>query len=167
MQNNTARQLIEDIERSGSNVMTTAAGAGTPPAPPRLNFNRFAEYYGAPSDQKWQIEILKRLFELTQMSPDWDSYGAPVPTRDASFFVLEILNNVMRSRTPIPQVVPSSVGGIQLEWHEKDIDLELHVTAPYQCEVWFHDRRSGAPTSTELTNDFSSLSAPISELTLR
>ena len=53
----------------------------------------------------------------------------------------------MRPRTPVPQVVPSPVGGVQLEWHEKDIDLELHITAPYECEVWFQDHRTGERVS--------------------
>ena len=52
-------------------------------------------------------------------------------------FVLSVLNDVMRTRTPIPQVVPSAGGGVQLEWHQKGIDLELHIAGPYQCELWF------------------------------
>ena len=84
-------------------------------------------------------------------------------------FALNILKDVMRPRTPIPQVVPSSVGGVQLEWHEKGIDLELHVTGPYQCELWFQDLNAPGtgPISMGLTNDFSALLKPIELLTQR
>jgi hypothetical protein len=103
------------------------------------------------------------------MEHGWDSYGAPPVLREVSFFALEILNHVMRPRTPIPQVVPSSVGGIQLEWHEKGIDLEIHIIAPYQCEVWFQDHQhpETPPLETEMSDDFSIIEKPISLLTAR
>jgi hypothetical protein len=82
-------------------------------------------------------------------------------------FAMNILNSVMRNRTPVPQVVPTPVGGIQLEWHEKDVDLEIHVTAPYETELWFKDHRTGAVISTELTSDLSPLQTAIQTLTDR
>lgn len=84
------------------------------------------------------------------------------------FFALVVLDKLMRPRTPIPSVVPSSAGGIQLEWHEKDIDLELHISAPYQCEMWFQDRRTNqAPLALDLTSDFAAVVSPIQQLTTR
>jgi hypothetical protein len=82
---------------------------------------------------------------------------------------LEILKGIMRPRTPLPQVIPSAAGGVQLEWHEKGVDLELHVTAPYQWELWFRDLQdpSSQPVSLELTDDFSELKRPIALLTTR
>ncbi len=81
----------------------------------------------------------------------------------------KLLQRVMRPRTPIPQVTPSAAGGVQLEWHEKGVDLELHVTAPYQWELWFRDLQDpiSQPVSLELTDDFSELKRPIALLTTR
>jgi hypothetical protein len=64
-------------------------------------------------------------------------YRAPHIGFDTGMFALIVLNDVMRTHTPIPQVVPSGTGGVQLEWHQKGIDLELYIAAPYQCELWF------------------------------
>ncbi len=124
-------------------------------------------HYNAGPDEKWQVEVLTPLAKYATMEQGWDSYSG-LPLRwDAGFFALWVLNAVMRPRTPLPRVVPSPVGGVQLEWHEKNIDLELHITAPYECELWFEDHRTGEQLSTELSNDFSALAAPIAELTSR
>ncbi len=103
------------------------------------------------------------------MQPGWDSYGAPRIGWDTGMFALSILNDVMRTRTPIPQVVPSGAGGVQIEWHQKGVDLELHITAPYECELWFQDHRQPMrpPISVELTDNFSALLKPIELLTTR
>jgi|SRR5215471_11638491 len=134
----------------------------------RSNFPNFARHYDAP-ERKWEVEVVQALARLVKMPAGWDSYNAPQIKRDAGHFALEILQAIMRARTPVPQVVPSAEGGVQLEWHEKGIDLELHVTAPYQWELWFRDLQepNAEPTSLELTDDFSALKRPISLLTTR
>jgi hypothetical protein len=113
--------------------------------------------------------VVQALVRLVKMPAGWDSYNAPPVTRDAGHFALEILQSVMRPRTPLPQVIPSAAGGVQLEWHEKGVDLELHITAPYQWELWFRDLLDpkSQPVSLELTDDFSELKRPISLLTTR
>src|SRR6476469_8907832 len=122
----------------------------------RPAYSNFAREFAAQPERKWQIEVVNALTQLATLQQGWDSYNAPPLRRDAGHFALEILQSVMRPRTPVPQIVPSSSGGVQLEWHERGVDLELHVTAPYMCEMWFHDLRdpSTPPVSFELTNDF-------------
>lgn len=155
----------ERAGRESGNTTATSRVRETEPPSPR--FGRFWAQYDQP-ERKWQIEILTQLFRLLPMPEGWDGYGAPAIKRDAGMFALEVLNSVMRPRTPLPQVVPTSVGGIQVEWHEKNIDLELHFTAPYECEMWFRDRLAkGPPVSLELTDDFSAVTGPIGELTSR
>ena len=146
----------------------TELTTGVAPARSRANtaYPRFLQQYENP-ERKWEREILTRLIELVQMEPDWDGYGAPSVKRDAGFFALEILKGIMRERTPLPQIVPSSVGGVQMEWHEKGIDLEVHVTGAYECEVWFRDHATAKNFAVDLTNDFSDLLGPIGTLTTR
>jgi hypothetical protein len=112
--------------------------------------------------------VQEQLLQFVKWGDNWDSYGAPSVTWDASMFALSILSDVMRPRTPMPQVVPTS-NGVQLEWHEKGIDLELHITGPYQCDLWFQDqtRPDVEPIEIELTNDLSALVEPIGLLTQR
>ncbi|MGH7099831.1 MAG: hypothetical protein ACREE4_19545 [Stellaceae bacterium] len=160
---NVLRQIAPE-ERFADEAVTTIARRQEPA---ELRFSKFWDHYDAGPDRRWQIEVLKPLTEYVNMAEGWDSYSG-VPLRwDAGFFALWVLNEVMRPRTPIPQVVPSPVGGVQFEWHEKDIDLELHVTGPYQCELWFEDHRTGERLSEELSNDLSPLVRPISKLTAR
>jgi hypothetical protein len=78
-----------------------------------------------------------------------------------------VLKSLMQPQTPAPQVVPSAGGGVQLEWHERDIDLEVNFTAPYQCELWVEDHRTGACVTKELTNEFSEFKDAIALLTTR
>ena len=144
----------------------TANAAVTEPRPSA--YPRFFDQFSDPA-RKWQIEVTNQLTKYVQMKQGWDGYNTPAPNMDAAFFALVVLNQVMRSRTPIPHVVPSSAGGVQLEWHEKQIDLELHITAPYECEMWFQDRAQGTstPSALELTDDFGALLEPIRLLTSR
>ena len=132
-------------------------------------YPRFNHHFNAEPDRRWQIEVQNHLVRFVRMEPGWDGYDAPPLRRDAGLFALEILQGVMRPRTPLPQVVPSSMGGVQLEWHEKGIDLEIHITAPYQWELWFQDHQdpNTPPISLELTDDLSPLRRPIQLLTAR
>jgi len=135
----------------------------------RSHFPNFSRHYDAQPERRWQGEVVQALVRLAQMSAGWDSYNAPQIRRDAGHFALEILQAVMRARTPPPQVVPSAAGSIQLEWHEKGVDLELHISAPYEWELWFRDLQdpNAEPISLELTDDFSPLRWPIGLLTTR
>lgn len=117
----------------------------------------------------WQDVLLDQIMNLKKLSHGWDSYSAPRIDLDAMGFALIVLNNIMESNTPLPQVVPSSVGGIQLEWHERGIDLEIHVTGPYEGEIWYqdHTQPDKGPVSDEITIDFSQIQSFVTELTSR
>lgn len=157
----TNKVIDSDLAVSNSTASTATQ--------PRSQFANFRKALEAAPERKWQIEVQSRLIEFAKMEAGWNSYGAPPVTWDAGMFALNVLNDVMRPRTPMPQVVPSSVGGVQLEWHEKGIDLEIHITAPYRCELWFQDHN--APNmpgvALELTDDFSALLKPIELLSTR
>lgn len=133
------------------------------------NYPNIARALNAEPEKKWQIEVQKSLFDFAKLSEGWDSYGAPPIGWQAGLFALSVLNDFMRPRTPIPQVVPSTAGGIQLEWHQKGVDLELHFMGPYDCELWFKDHLAPTeePLSLELTDDFSALRRPIELLSNR
>ena len=85
--------------------------ANTAPVSRRFSdYPNFTKVYDAPAERKWQIEVQRRLIEYAKMARGWDSYDAPPVGWDTGMFVLSVLNDVMRMRTPIPQVVPI-VGG--------------------------------------------------------
>ena len=131
-----------------------------------LSFSRFWEEYYSRLDRKLE-KIWPQLAELTQYQAGWDSYRALPLRQETAQFALQVLHTIMKPDTPLPQVVPVSDGGVQFEWHEKNIDLELHIAAPYECELWFSDHLQGQVYSKTATNDFSDLKLPIELLTSR
>jgi hypothetical protein len=132
-----------------------------------IGFPNFQRNYDDP-ERKWESEVLRRLIRYTKLEPGWDSYGSPPVGMDTAFFAMLILEAAMTPRTPLPQVVPTAKGGVQIEWHQKGIDLEIHVESPNRCEMWFDDHRSDEePISQEFSTNFSSLITPIQRLTSR
>ena len=92
---------------------------------------------------RWEAQTAERLRRLMELPPGWDSYGASPVDGSIVGYTQQILSRVMDEATPLPQIVPTSTGGIQLEWHQQGIDLEVEVTGPYRCRVSFEDFRCG------------------------
>jgi hypothetical protein len=144
--------------------------------PVRPSYEKFWQAYRTEREmeldakRKLELQISSQLGEFTQYPVGWNSYGAPSLRSDTKEFALSVLNSIMKPRTPPPHVAPSSVGGLHVEWHEKGIDLELHIIAPYDCDVWFSDSRNpdAPPLSGKIaTADFTVLTEPIDSLTSR
>ncbi len=91
----------------------------------------------------WSDEVVARLSELLSLVDGWDGHTgrsiAKRAVRDAYYFMQE----TMGDRVPAPQIVPLSNGRLQLEWHERSLDLEIEVLAPTRAYVSFHDRTGG------------------------
>lgn len=94
----------------------------------------------------WHSPLLP-LFEaadrLVRLPEGWDSYGAP---RINLFYVqraVELVSAWMRRNLPIPSLVPTTAGGVQLEWHTRGIDLEIKVESASTLGVFFEDHLTG------------------------
>ena len=158
--------LVSKIVPSNAPTANTAVTASSQPS--TLRFENFKKFYDQRFDQQWQAGVVDRLVEFTTMPEGWDSYGGKAVKWDAGMFALNVLTQVMLPRTPLPQLVPSSDGGVQIEWHEKGIDLEVHITAPYVSELWYEDHASNnAPISKPLSDDLSDLQTAVRTLTAR
>ncbi len=64
----------------------------------------------------------------------------------------------------MPHLVPIADGGVQAEWHQNGFDIELYISAPYECELLVVDHISGETRVTPLTTDFSPLNRALREL---
>jgi hypothetical protein len=146
----------------------STARANTASAEPAtsVQFLNFQRAYMEATSAKWPMNVLAKLTSLLELKPGWDSYNAASPRHDAAMFAAVVLQNVMTPGTPEPSVLPSSSGGIQLEWHDKGIDLEIHVVAPYTGEVWWFDHNTGVERTEDLGTNFSFLYDPISKLSV-
>lgn len=68
-----------------------------------------------------------RLRELADLPEGWDSYGAPAIDRLVLDAVAHLLQNLPWEEIRPPQVVPTSRGGVALEWHRPGLEFSLEV----------------------------------------
>jgi hypothetical protein len=91
----------------------------------------------------WMEKVTARFVELLGLRPDWDSHGGrpidPANVGEAGRF----LAAVMDPFTPAPNIVPTSGGGIQLEWHRAGLDVELLFGEDELPELYVADLSSG------------------------
>jgi hypothetical protein len=78
-------------------------------------------------DATWKRDLAKRLAEFMTLPEDWDSHGAPQLSFEIFFAALKNLESMMTPETLLPDVVPTVRGGIQIEWHDRGIDVEVEV----------------------------------------
>lgn len=88
----------------------------------------------------WIYPIFEELCELLDLPKDWDSYGAPQIEKQSVIDALYLLSNTASALTPKPWVVPTSHGGVKLEWHTGGIDLEIEVGPHAKGSVFYEDR---------------------------
>ena len=99
--------------------------------------------------EEWFMPLLEQVCDLGMLLPNWDSYGArPIDPRIAAHTV-SILMDTLDEGSPFPAVVPTSRGGIQLEWHAGGIDLEVDVRSPWSMDVFFEDGTLGTEKEVE------------------
>jgi len=81
--------------------------------------------------------------------------------------MLQVLALVMRDDTPVPSVCPTNRGGVQVEWHERGIDLEIETLSAYTLGVSFEDSLTGTEWDREVDADLSPLISCIADLSSR
>lgn len=118
-----------------------------------IRFGKHVLSWGQPFPP-WSRRFLEKISELGDLDEDWDSYGArPIDVRCA-MTAAEIVLNLMDSETPAPAIVPTSGGGIQLEWHRAGADLEIEIHSATKLEVFFGDERTGEEREFPLSVNF-------------
>jgi hypothetical protein len=174
MASNNAIRRFAGEPPLGPDIATTTPAHRASRERQLLRFDQFQEHYTKGAAQaarderpQWLAPVRNTLLKYTELPQGWDSYSGQPLRSDVLVFALTMLNSVMQAKTPLPHLVPSSEGGLQIEWHEKGIDLEVYIAAPYRCEMWFEDHREGRRVSVELSNDFTALIDPIAKVTLR
>ncbi len=87
----------------------------------------------------WMTTVKDRITEYLSLSSGWDSYGAPPVTREAVNRIVDVLESLATSDTPTPSVAPTPEGGVQVEWHERGVDLELRSDSDGRLYAFFQD----------------------------
>jgi hypothetical protein len=71
----------------------------------------------------------KRLDELSNLEAGWDGHkGLPLRS-DVKQVVLELLNHPLFLYSPF-DIIPDPNGGVQVEYHEGVLKIELHIEKP-------------------------------------
>ena len=76
---------------------------------------------------QWQIDAIKKLFQLLALPHDWDSYGSPPPSEVAVKTAGRLILDIGLDYFVSPRIVPVSGGGVQLEWRVGSRELEIEI----------------------------------------
>lgn len=87
--------------------------------------------------------LVADLNDMLALSTDWDTYGGRSLSITAARAAVSWLLDACQDRLPAPTVVPGSDGSIQLEWHTRGVDLEVHFEASGVGEFSFEDLDTG------------------------
>ena len=85
---------------------------------------------------EWEEVVLNRLVELRTLSEDWDTYGGSPVTQEVAAYSFALLRAVMAAETRAPDLVPLPQGGLQMEWHDPNLDVEITIEEPGFASVW-------------------------------
>lgn len=85
----------------------------------------------------WFRSIKNRLQEFLTLQEDWNGYGEDPIHEGAIKRAFAVLDAIVSETTPKPDVVPTSGGGVQIEWAYDDFEIEVEVlpTGPAQIIV--------------------------------
>ncbi len=113
----------------------------------------------------WLASVKSQLEQLTALPKGWDAMGSPPVRSDIADFALNnLLPKIMKDLTPAPSLVPVSGGGLQIEWHQNNVDIELFVSGRFETEFYFRDLDSDEVFEAELVADFWALETYINRL---
>ncbi len=91
----------------------------------------------------WVQPTIAAFIGIQKLSDNWDSYGGKRVSFDLIRQALSILGSIMEVNSPIPSVVPLGDGGMQLEWHRKQQDLEIVLAADDVPQFYYQNRTAG------------------------
>lgn len=112
----------------------------------------------------WVEPVIKALADLLTLPVDWDSYGASRIAPSHVGAALDVLQYIMKPETPVPAVVPTNRGGVQLEWHTGGIDLEIETLSTQRWLISFECAAKGIEWEKEVVGDLSPLAKCIDQL---
>lgn len=106
----------------------------------------------------WLPAVHRRLRELAGLPSNWDSYGGRPLLPEMQAAAGTLIQQIAEPGLPMPTIVPTSDGSIQLEWHERGIDLELRLRSQSRYELYFEDATGAEqPIDRELRYDLTPL----------
>ncbi|HVT12810.1 MAG TPA: hypothetical protein VHE55_11130 [Fimbriimonadaceae bacterium] len=115
----------------------------------------------------WARKLLRRVESFLELQRDWDGYGAAPIDPILAAHALQVLADFASNDCPEPSVVPTTSGGVQVEWHVYGIDFEFEILPDCYLALYGNDRRTGREFEPESTADRASVKSWIDELARR
>lgn len=111
----------------------------------------------------WVKQTVTALVEIMQLAQNWDSYGARPVATVAVGRALDILTRVMGKASPAPNIVPLADGGLQMEWHTGNHDLEVVIPAD-EVATYYHSSSHSPADEGELLAPYKRVASLVSNL---
>jgi len=102
----------------------------------------------------WLGSVVDQLDHLLNLGENWDSYGSCTIDLSVVERVIRFLGQVLDDESVNPDIVPTSEGGIQLEWDYRDKELELEFRPSGDYVVFFLDPHNHDEEARELEEEY-------------
>jgi len=89
------------------------------------------------SPAKWLSQTVSELVRLLWLPKDWNSDNSELINTKAIEKILALLLTILEPDSTPPVVVPTTRGGVQVEWHQNGIDLEIEAFNSSKLEYYF------------------------------
>ena len=104
-----------------------------------------------PSVPVWLSPAIARLNALLRLPQNWNSYGSLPITPATVRRAVQFIARAFPLQAPAPAIVPTPGGGIQLEWHQDGLDLEIELLPDgIECSAGDRDEVVEFPLETQL-----------------
>jgi hypothetical protein len=95
------------------------------------------------SEPAWLYSTFAQIQRLAGLRADWDSYGGMPPSDYVLVDALKVVLYTSTTESVAPVIVPTSDGGVQLEWQSANHDLEIRVMPGGEVSGIREDMASG------------------------
>lgn len=95
------------------------------------------ELFGEETD--WLYSTLQAMQQISVLPANWDSYGSQRIQDAAIVGAMQLLAVTLNPNGVAPMVVPTSVGGLQLEWHQDGFDIEVEFSPTGAASAYLYD----------------------------
>jgi hypothetical protein len=111
----------------------------------------------------WVKPTIFAFIGIQTLGENWNSYGGKPINTDLIKQALSLLESIMQADSPAPSVVPIGDGGLQIEWHRKQQDLEIVFPSDEVPQFYYKNRATGADQEGFL-NELADLSRLLADL---
>ena len=106
--------------------------------------------------RSWTEPTIANILNLPWGQDDWQE-GAQAPKIEAVSHLMVALSATLQPDSPAPHIAPMWNGGVQAEWHQDGVDLQLSV-APDGGITWsYSDMNAGQEHDEESSHHWSQL----------